>query len=107
MTPRELAEKIGNIATDCFHPSYSGPETFEMRIEPLLSEALAEQWNQVWKEAKEDAFVNWEKDVKEARSAAYEECAKIADDFNKPNTYADADCHDIAEKIRLRAGDLK
>lgn len=134
MTAKELAEKIEAIANDCFHPSYSGPETFLDRIEPLLTAALEEARKKhhcyechdlecaddtdsgsTLMEHIADCFA-----CNKAKKEAYESCAKIAEEGPPPGgvVHCDGDVRDpgvvvsgfqkwIADAIRQRAEELK
>lgn len=96
MTPRELAEKIESTLVKGDEPQMTTANAVAF-IESLLTDALAE--------ARETGnilnLMTVEKIQKEANAAAYEDCAKIAEESNPYSR------DEIAMKIRLRAKELK
>lgn len=74
MTPRELAEKI----LKTFNPA-KPPEWLLKEIESLLAEALAEEFERMMKAKTLVALVSQD-ELKEAKAAAYDECAVIVDE---------------------------
>lgn len=126
MNAHELAEKVDAIANDCFHPSYSGPQTFTKRIEALLTEFAKEIREEVHKEiAAKQAVVYGESVmidgkvltneelykqptdyIKEAVAQEREKCAKVCEDYGGI-VGACPECgnnsqRDIAAQIRAR-----
>lgn len=103
MTPQELAEKI--------HEYYDGHLTDKFAdldikfVESLLSAAMEEEreTGNILK------LLTIERIQKEAKAAAYEDAAEIADDEDCVCT-DEVNCHGsvrIAEKIRRRAEEMK
>lgn len=105
MTPEQRAERI---VFTIFHEPQEEHFVYEhlvaAQIREAVEEAKLEAYSQGWKEAKEDAWVKWQKDVADA----YEDAARIIERNPAPLYASISDAlEDVIDKIRARAKELK
>lgn len=103
MTPREIAEKIDFEYSHCFDKNIR-----REYIESLLTEALDEAFDKGVKAFKAE-FVT-KQELHDAKAEAYEECARIAEDYECSIARGSETCQcaeELSGKIRLRAKELK